>query len=640
MKKYLFIGIALLCIVMLFRKPAQTAESITIFHSDFEKSLFKRLAKSLPVGTNDLFIGSGACVSCHGSDPDGLTSVWGEGVDVNVVDDWRATMMANSAKDPFWRAKVSHEVLINPNLQLEIETTCTKCHAPMGHFAAFHAGAESYSIEEMLMDSLAMDGVGCVACHQLSPDGLGTTFSGQLNYDTNRVAYGPYISPLISPMAEATNYNPVYGTHISSSELCAGCHTLITQTVDFEGQLTGDHFVEQATYHEWLNSVYNDETSCQSCHVPRITGPVLLAAGFPFTEERSPYGLHYFVGANTYMVDLMKDNRAALGIDATEANFDSVLYRTTRLLQQQTLDFSVELTGRDLDTAFYKLTLLNKAGHKFPSGYPSRIAFIQFIVKDAEGNTLFASGLLDEEMRIVNRDLPYEQHYDIIRNDAQVQIYEMVMGDVNGNPTTVLERAKYPLKDNRLVPIGFTDYHPSYDTTLIAGLALVDPNFNRDGKLQGLGSDQVFYHVSLNGYSGDLTAVAKVYYQSLPPDWMDEMFSVSSPEIDYFKSLYESKLPYPVLIDSLSHFDVSTQVVDVNKNNALFVYQSDNRFRVLSESKIIRVVKVFDASGREIKQIPVNANQGLFMLNEPSGMYILLVEGDGWRESKKVILTN
>lgn len=637
MKNYLLIGGAFLGLIALFSKTAQTADSVSAFHSDTEKLLFRNMLKELPVGENELFMGSGACVSCHGSDPDGLTSVI-QGVDVNVVDDWRATLMANSAKDPFWRAKVSHEVLVNPHLQLEIETTCTSCHAPMGHFAAFHGGATHYTIEMMLNDSVALDGVSCLACHQLSPDGLGDTFSGQLNYDTNKVAYGPYISPLSSPMLAATNYMPVYGTHVSTSELCAGCHTLITQTVDFEGELTGDNFVEQATYHEWLNSVYNDEVSCQSCHVPRIDGPVLLAAGFPFTEERSPYGLHYFVGGNTYMTQLMKDNKSALGIDATVANFDSVLARSTRLLQQQTLDLAIEMQSRDLDTAFYKLHLENKAGHKFPSGYPSRIAFIEFIVTNSSSEVIFSSGLLDDEMRIVDRDVPYEPHYDVIRQQSQVQIYEMVMGDVNGNPTTVLERAKFPLKDNRLVPIGFTDFHPAYDTTLIAGLALEDPNFNKLGKQQGLGSDEVFYNVPLNEYTGDLFAVATVYYQSLPPDWMDEMFAETSPEIDYFKGLYESQSPEPVLIATVDHTDMSTAINDVADVQSLQILQRGNLFNLQSSEKVIEVVSVFDSSGRLVERISINAQYADITVRRPSGVYILLIEGNGLREVKKVLI--
>ena len=36
---------------------------------------------------------------------------------------------------------------------------------------------------------------------------------------------------------------------------------------------------------------------------------------------------------------------------------------------------------------------------------------------------------------------------------------EMVLGDVNANVTTVLERAKNSLKDNRIPPVGFLTNH-------------------------------------------------------------------------------------------------------------------------------------------------------------------------------------
>src|SRR5690606_33238847 len=83
---------------------------------------------------------SGECAGCHGHDVTGFASTDAEGNDVNVTNDWRATMMANAAKDPFWRAKVSHEVLVNPNHQVALETKCTSCHAPQGHFNAIHNG--------------------------------------------------------------------------------------------------------------------------------------------------------------------------------------------------------------------------------------------------------------------------------------------------------------------------------------------------------------------------------------------------------------------------------------------------------------------------------------------------------------------
>lgn len=629
------LAIALLSgVFLLLRWAGASAERPNTFHSEDELEWFSR---ELPGSSNSLFTGSGACVECHGSDPEGIASIMDEGTDINVVDDWRATMMANSAKDPFWRAKVSHEVLVNPQLQEEIETTCTSCHAPIGHFEAMFQGHEHYSIEQMVNDSLAMDGVSCVSCHQLSPEGLGDFFSGNLHYDTNQVAYGPYLSPLASPMIESSGYTPTYGSHINDSELCAGCHTLITQTVDMTGNVTENSFVEQATYHEWVNSVYNDETSCQSCHIPRVEGDFWIAAGYD-TEPRSHFGLHHMVGGNTYMIELMGNNKEDLGIDATVEQFDSVFARTTRLLQHETLELSVELNSRDSDTAFYQLGLQNLAGHKFPTGYPSRLAFLQMVVTDQSGDTLFASGLLDSEQRIIGRDPDFEPHHSVIRQPDEVQIYELVMADVNGNVTTLLNLAESPIKDNRIPPIGFTDYHFAYDTTTIAGLALSDPDFNTSGKAQGTGKDEVFYHIPLNGYTGQLTAVARVYFQSLPPRWMDEMFAESSEEIDYFKNLYNSQSPVPVMIAADSLVDGPIGIDGLEHDFSVLVYSQHGQIYYESSTHRIESVRVFALTGQLLGEWQTNRHSGFLPRSFDSGIFIVELQSGKARMVRKIMI--
>ncbi len=125
------------------------------------------IKNELPTGFNELFAGSGECALCHSD------MVNSQGESISIVDDWRSSMKANAARDPFWRAKVSHEGLVNPGHAEVLEDVCTKCHAPMGHFNAHHNGQPLYSIEEMENDPLAMDGVSCTACHQITDESLG-----------------------------------------------------------------------------------------------------------------------------------------------------------------------------------------------------------------------------------------------------------------------------------------------------------------------------------------------------------------------------------------------------------------------------------------------------------------------------------
>ena len=77
---------------------------------------------------------SASCRGCHGHDTLGLANINENGEDVNLFSHWESSMMALSAKDPLWRAKVSQEILVNPGHAAELQDKCTSCHAPMGRY--------------------------------------------------------------------------------------------------------------------------------------------------------------------------------------------------------------------------------------------------------------------------------------------------------------------------------------------------------------------------------------------------------------------------------------------------------------------------------------------------------------------------
>ena len=89
------------------------------------------------------------------------------------------------------------------------------------------------------------------------------------------------MAPFFGPMQLYEGYTPVYSAHMDESRLCSSCHTLITETADLSGNLTGQQFVEQATYHEYQNSSFPaNNIKCQTCHMPQLASPVVIANGF------------------------------------------------------------------------------------------------------------------------------------------------------------------------------------------------------------------------------------------------------------------------------------------------------------------------------------------------------------------------
>lgn len=625
------------------------------YHSAAELGAFRGAGIDLPLGRNRYFAASGECHGCHGPDTvNDHSMIDANGVDVNVSDDWRSTMMANSARDPFWRAKVSHETTVNPAHKAALEDKCTSCHAPMGRFDMYYRHAGMFSIDSMLASPLALDGVSCLACHMLSPDSLALNFSGHLIFDTNYVAYGPYGGPddpnpiFGPPMTSFVGYEPLYGAHVTDAGLCAGCHTLITATADLDGNPTGDQFVEQATYHEWVNSIYDTDAnpeggvSCQGCHVPRIDDAVVISANYLFLQGRSPFGMHHFAGANTFMLELLKNNSEVLGLTASAAQFDSTIARTDRMLKQNSILLEANMAARDADTAFINVKLTNLAGHRFPSGYPSRRAFIELEVLDEANNTLFRSGGWDPAYEVIGHDADWEPHHDVIRTPDQAQIYEMVMSDVNGDKTTVLERAKEPLKDNRLVPIGFSTSHPSYDTTLIAGVPASDTDFNHGpGGEEGSGTDITRYHVPMNGYTGQVTVRTKVWYQSAPPRWMEEMFAHSTPEIDLFRDMYEAADGSPVLVKEHSFIDFTTGVDDLRELGVRIFPNPvmNGLLRVEGITGRVSSIEVFGVNGKLVAaHRPQGASSWQLRLPEGRGTYLVVVHAAGRRFVERVVV--
>ena len=83
-----------------------------------------------------LFDTAGSCIACH----TGLLTPRGE--DVSFGSQWRGSMMANSARDPYWQAAVRREVIEHPSAQALIEDECSACHMPMARYSSKVAGHE------------------------------------------------------------------------------------------------------------------------------------------------------------------------------------------------------------------------------------------------------------------------------------------------------------------------------------------------------------------------------------------------------------------------------------------------------------------------------------------------------------------
>ncbi|MCC6838701.1 MAG: hypothetical protein IT230_00935 [Flavobacteriales bacterium] len=610
-------------------------------HGALQLAVARELIQGLPVQFGTYFVTAGRCAGCHGHDELGIAMVAGE-EDVNVVDDWRSSMMANSARDPFFLAKVEHEGLVNPGFKEQMEHNCMKCHAPQAVFEQQLLGNPPFTLAQFDTSVMAQDGVSCLSCHMQNPDSAGRYFSGDLHFDSARV-WGPYTDEQINPaiMQYFINYTPDQGSHILDGRVCAGCHTAINQSQDLQGEPTGTFFFEQTMWQEYVNSVYyGTEQNCRSCHMPRIQDSVVLASEYIFLNGQSPFGKHHLAGGGSFMLKLMRDNLSALGIPATAAQFDSSIARTGRTLKAS-VELDLVVADRTVDTLFADVGLTNITGHKFPSGFPNRRAFVQVVALTATGDTLFRSGTWDSTFEVHGHDAAYEPHHQVITDGDQVQIYELVMGDVNYGVTTTLLRAVHKLKDNRLVPLGFTTAHASYDTVAIAGLATTDADFNHGaGGQQGNGGDIVHYHIPMNGYGGAVQVKAKVYYQQVPPRWNAEMFSHQAPRIDAFRAMYNAADGTPDLAAADSLVDLGTGIAPVGTFAAqAFPNPTRNGMVTIAAQDVTRIV-AYDPAGKRAALHAVRTDAGWrCTLPEQPGVYHLVLATPHGQQLLRVVRT-
>ena len=628
-----------------FMNSASSKSPAKKFHTQAQLDAFRGIPMRAPLAPGEYFLPSSSCRGCHGYDSAQVSNLNEAGKDINLVDRWESSMMALAAKDPFWRAKVTHEITINPAHAGVLQNKCLDCHAPMGAYTAQFHGIPFYGLTDLATDSLGIDGVSCGACHAISPN-VGYTYSGIIPYDTSRVEYGPFTAPSVGPMQLYEGFTPVYSTHMDQAKVCSSCHTLITQSVDLAGAYTGGYFIEQATYHEYENSNYpSNSIKCQTCHMPQIIDPIIIANGFTGLTPRTPFNQHVFAGANSFMLKLIKTNKGALGINVPNKSFDSTIVATTAMLQTKSLDFDLQLVSITSDTAYFKVMLKNKAGHKFPSGYPSRRAVLQFVVTNGIGDTIFQSGIFNNQYRVVGENPAYEIHHNTINQSNISQIYELVPGDVLGNFTSVLERASILLKDNRIPPLGFTSASPVYDTVKVSADAIADTDFNKVASIEGSGIDWVHFAVPLAGTLGSINIKSKVYYQSVPPKWVEDMFTYSTPEINTFQTMYNGADQTPVLVaqDSLNNVLVPLGINSYYSKEEIKAWPTismDGKIYISSEyGTLIKSVEIYDSGGKlqsQQQNISYQSTISLY-LPEISGIYYLKITTGSKIVYKKVV---
>jgi len=405
------------------------------------------------------------CATCHGNyDPD--AEPWYN---------WRGSMMAQAARDPFFFACMAVAEQDAPS----VGDVCIRCHTPGGW-------QEGRSVDTSggLLTAKDRHGVQCDFCHRevdhnyvpgVSPaadeavlaaiDPLPLRYAnGQFINDPAPLRRGPYAD---AQAPHAFVESPLH----RSGNMCGVCHDVSNPVFveigpqdyaptpfdaahpDFNPR---SMFPIERTYSEWERSEYAATgvyapqfagvkpdgmvSTCQDCHMHDVIGRGEVAG-----PRRDDLGLHDLMGGNHFVPDIIAtffpDEVSTVQLQAAKGRAIGMLQKAA------TLEATPEPFG-------LTVRVINETGHKLPSGYPEgRRIWLNVQAFDAGGTKVFESGA-------------YDLATATLSHDAQAKIYEVhpglspALAGALGLPAGesfhfVLNDTIYA--DNRIPPRGFTN---------------------------------------------------------------------------------------------------------------------------------------------------------------------------------------
>ena len=237
------------------------------------------------------------------------------------------------------------------------------------------------------------------------------------------------------------------------------------------------------------------------------------------------------------MLRILDRYRDELGVTVSREEMLLEAEITERALREESSGIAILGAEIIADALVIDLAIENRAGHKLPTAYPSRRVWLNVVVKDRDGVTVFESGAMRDNGSIVGNDndrdeSAFEPHYTEIVEEDQVQIYETIIFDYRGETTTGLLSSAGYAKDNRLLPEGFDKYGVD-DAVAVNGLAMEDEDFEA-------GRDQVRYRVALDEAVDLVNVEVRLMYQPIAYRWNENLRAYGAMETDRFVRYYEA----------------------------------------------------------------------------------------------------
>ena len=282
--------------------------------------------------------------------------------------------------------------------------------------------------------------------------------------------------------------------------------------------------------------------------MPQATGGVVISRMPGRLAPRQPFYQHWFVGGNALLLGILADWGGELEVTADATHFDTTRARVAEQIGERTARLTVESLDLEDEVLTVNLKVVALTGHKFPTSFPSRRAWLHVAVTDAAGMVIWESGAYNPDGSISGNaadvdPAAFEPHYDVITQPGQVQIYEPIMGDDEGQVTYTLLRAAQYLKDNRLLPAG-TQKATLPPEIAVYGQATGDASFLG-------GSDLVTYSMAVRGASGPFTVSAELLYEPLSYQFVIDLLAYKTALTKRFGEYYGETDREPLVVSAI-----------------------------------------------------------------------------------------
>jgi hypothetical protein len=408
-------------------------------------------------------------------------------------DGWVGSMMANSQRDPLFRAALSVANQDVPN----VGQWCLRCHSPQayvrGHVMPPDAGG---------FDAIDFEGVSCDVCHRskVPANVVGAPFVGnaQIYFEASTQKLGPYPDLLNSA------HQGQQSSFTGSSELCGQCHSVhnpIGAWRAADGGTLAARFPLDTTYEEWKQSAFAQPdagfASCADCHLPRFGGPdggtIYRVAKLGEPRERPRQ--HALAGGNVWGLDAVQAANPTLAAEFAEQFALTKKFTLENLKGAATLELTAPTQVQAGTSAAVTVRVTNRTGHKLPTGYADgRRVVVQLMVDGEVVTGGFDAGAL----------LP----------DSQLRVYEVQHGRAGVGVEEHLALHDAIVKDSRIPPRGFT---PTAQTKPF-GVGWFDLS---DGGIRDF--DESSFNVPLKAELADgakVTITARLLFQSTTPEYI------------------------------------------------------------------------------------------------------------------------